>query len=461
MSCIRPRDSIRLQTCAFSVIEPIDGLKISLYPFVSGLFANPQISDKWEHGPLQISTSNIASGQSRVGIQHLENGNLEPKKMGRRPGLDGLRGLAWLSVFVGHIQPFSSIVPADTGMFIFFGLSGFLITQLLVEEQVFRGSICLGEFFKRRLVRLLPALMLFLAFWLLVVWIFLGSAWLTTVPEGGPSRSLTLPVALQGVAASLSYFMNWAEIFKVFNGYVPIGHIWSLAVEMQFYLAWAFILVFLIRRSQKVALWFAVLGSFAASIEAIWLMHIGDSGLRIYMGTDVRAGSLLAGAAAAMIWSRTRADFRNSKVLKISAMISALEILWSIQAFADPTFSISQQLAWPLTSIACAIVVVYMVELPHSKWGRWALHPVMQYIGKRSYGLYLWHYVWLTWFRSLGFLGVLMALGMSLISAEMSWRVVEKPVSDWFRRKRAAKKTQVAPGRTYIAFDMAGSGGSQ
>jgi peptidoglycan/LPS O-acetylase OafA/YrhL len=341
-------------------------------------------------------------------------------------------------------------------MFIFFGLSGFLITQLLVEEQAFRGTIRLREFFKRRIVRLLPALIVFLAVWILVVWVFLGSAWLTTVPQGGASRSLTLQVALEGVVASLSYFMNWAEIFKMFSGYVPIGHIWSLAVEMQFYLVWAFILVFLIRWGRKSVLWFAVLGSFAASTEAIWLMHLGDSGLRIYMGTDVRAGSLLAGAAAAMIWSRTRTDFSTSKVLKIAALISAIEILWSMYAFADPTFSISQQLAWPLTSIACAVAVIYMVELPHGRGGRWALHPVMQYIGKRSYGLYLWHYVWLTWFRGLGLLGVVMALGLSLLSAEMSWRLIEKPVSDWFRHKREEKKTQLAPDIN-ITFEMAES----
>lgn len=406
---------------------------------------------------MQRSSANVVPGQSRVGRQHLENGNSEAKKMGRRPGLDGLRGLAWLSVFVGHIQPFRNVVPADTGMFIFFGLSGFLITQLLVEEQAFRGTIRLREFFKRRIVRLLPALVVFLAVWILVVWVFLGSAWLTTVPQGGPSRSLTLHVALEGVVASLSYFMNWAEIFKMFSGYVPIGHIWSLAVEMQFYLVWAFILVFLIRWGRKSVLWFAIFGSLAASVEAIWLMHLGDSGLRIYMGTDVRAGSLLAGAVAAMIWSRTKTDFSTSKVLKIAALISAIEILWSMYAFAGPTFSISQQLAWPLTSVACAVAVIYMVEMPHSRGGKWALHPVMQYIGKRSYGLYLWHYVWLTWFRGLGLLGVVMALGMSVLSAEMSWRLVEKPVSDWFRHKREAKKTQPAPDVTYITFEMAES----
>ena len=186
------------------------------------------------------------------------------------------------------------------------------------------------------------------------------------------------------------------------------------------------------------------------------LYQLGDSGLRIYMGTDVRAGSLLAGAAAAMIWSRTRTDFSTSKVLKIAALISAIEILWSMYAFADPTFSISQQLAWPLTSIACAVAVIYMVELPHGRGGRWALHPVMQYIGKRSYGLYLWHYVWLTWFRGLGLLGVVMALGLSLLSAEMSWRLIEKPVSDWFRHKREEKKTQLAPDIN-ITFEMAES----
>lgn len=357
------------------------------------------------------------------------------RKLGRRPGLDGLRGLAWLSVFIGHVQPFTSVDPADTGMFVFFGLSGFLITQLLIEEYQSRHTIALREYFKRRLVRLFPALVTFLAIWFIVVCLFDGSTWLSTVPQGGGSQFFSIKVALEGVVASLSYLINWIEIDRIFTGYVPIGHIWSLAVEMQFYVFWAIALGLLLRYGKRTVFWTAAVGSVAASAEAIWLMHHGAIGLRVYMGTDVRAGSLLAGAAAALIWSNSKVDFASSKVFSMLSLSAGAVVFWSMFAFRDPTFSIAQQAAWPLTEVACAILVVYLVERPYRMGGMWSVNPVMQYLGKRSYALYLWHYVWLTWFASMGIPGVFAALGMSIVSAELSWRFVEQPVSLWYKKK--------------------------
>lgn len=357
------------------------------------------------------------------------------RKLGRRPGLDGLRGLAWLSVFVGHVQPFTFIDPADTGMFVFFGLSGFLITQLLIEEYHARHTLSLRGFFKRRLARLFPALVVFLAVWFVVVWIFDGSAWLSTVPQGGASQFFSIKVAFEGVLASLTYLINWIEINRIFTGYVPIGHIWSLAVEMQFYVFWAIALGLFLRYGRGTVIWIASIGSLAASAEAIWLMHHGATGLRVYMGTDVRAGSLLAGAAAALIWSNSKVNFASSSVFSFLSLSASIVVLWSMFAFRDPTFSIAQQAAWPLTALACAVLVVYLVERPNRMGGRWSLHPVMQYLGKRSYALYLWHYVWLTWFASMGIFGILAALGMSIISAELSWRFVEQPVSRWYKQR--------------------------
>jgi peptidoglycan/LPS O-acetylase OafA/YrhL len=352
--------------------------------------------------------------------------------------------VAWIAIFLGHVQPFRQITPADTGMFIFFALSGFLITQLIVAEHEKYGKVRLGRFLKRRVVRLLPSLAVFVGIWFLAVCLFMGDSWLTTVPQGGPGQFIGFKTAIEGVLATFSYFMNWVEIFHWFSGYVPIGHIWSLAVEMQFYIIWAAMLVFLLRFGRRVALWAAVIGSLAASVEAIWLMHGGHNGLRVYMGTDVRAGALLAGSAAAILWTYARFDFNRSKFFSVAAVVSVGVVIWSAFAFTKPTFSLSQQLAWPLTAVACAIVVLFMVEKADSVFGRWAARPVITYIGKRSYALYLWHYLWLTWFRSLGFLGVIAALMMSLISAELSWRLVENPVTAWSKRATRNAETGIA-----------------
>lgn len=321
-------------------------------------------------------------------------------------------------------------------MFLFFALSGFLITQLLLEEYDKSDRVKLRPFLRRRIVRLVPALAAFLAVWFVVVVVFRGSGWLTTVPQGGPSQYLGIAVALEGVAASLSYLMNWIEIFKLFSGYVPIGHIWSLGVEMQFYLVWAALLALLLRFGRRRVLWIAVLGSLVAGAEALLFMHSGVSGLRIYMGTDVRAGALLAGSAASLIWCDSRINFQRSRIFGLLAALSAGVIAWSIYAFMEPTLSIAQQAAWPLSAAASAVLVIYMVERPHGILARNVTRPSVIWLGKRSYALYLWHYAWLTWLRDLGFIGVLAGFGMSLISAELSWRLVERPASRKFAAAR-------------------------
>lgn len=372
------------------------------------------------------------------------------RHLGHRPALDGLRGIAWIAVFLSHANILPNFALSDTGMFLFFALSGFLITQLIVSEYSTQGSVKLREFLKKRAIRLVPALVAFLLVWFCVVAIFMGSLWLTTVPEGGAGQLLGFKTALEGILASVSYFINWAIIFHLFKGYVPIGHLWSLAVEMQFYVLWSLILVFLVRLGRKTAFWTATVLSILASVEAIVLMYIGSSGLRVYMGTDIRAGALLGGASAALVWSDKRIRLDKSKSLSLISFLAVGIIFWSTVAFRKPTLSLSQLLAWPLTAIAAAIVVLYLVERSNSVLGRWMSNSILRYLGSRSYALYLWHYVWLTWFRDLGVPGIIAALGMSLLSAELSWRLVELPIASWRRavlRKRADLGTVTASDR--------------
>ncbi len=353
------------------------------------------------------------------------------RKLGKSPPLDGLRGIAWSLVFLGHVQPLSFLDPADTGMFIFFALSGFLITQLAVSEFAVSGRINFAAFLRRRLVRLLPALVVFLSAWFLVAAFFMRSPWLTTVPQGGPSRTMHPLGAIEGIAASIGYVMNWIEIFHLFSGYVPIGHIWSLAVEMQFYLLWVSALMVLLRFGRRAALWAAACGSILASVEVILLVNAGAHGLRIYMGTDTRMGALLGGAAAALIWSNADLNLKNSKILSLLAFTGVATICWSAYAFGEPAHSVPAQLVWPLTAAAVSAVVFYLVDRPWTLLGRLSSGRTIRYIGRRSYALYLWHYVWLTWFRDLGLLGVVAGFGMSLVSAELSWRFVEQPAARW------------------------------
>ncbi|TAN22520.1 MAG: acyltransferase [Actinomycetota bacterium] len=367
-------------------------------------------------------------------------GTRSVKALGANPALDGLRGIAWAAVFLGHVQPFSSIAPADTGMFIFFALSGFLITYLAVREYAFSGRIDMAAFIRRRVVRLVPALAVFLIVWMVVSAAFTGHVWLTTVPQGGPGQVMGLGTVLEAAAAALTYVMNWAVIFNWFSGYVPIGHIWSLAIEMQFYLIWVSILAVIFRYGRHAALRLAVAGSLLASADVILLTHLGLGGLRVYMGTDTRAGTLLAGSAAALFWSHSKRELKDSKILPPLALVSVGVILWSGYALQKSQLSVGGQMAWPLTALACATTIIYLVERPDTLLGRIATGRVIKYLGKRSYALYLWHYVWLTWFRSLGFPGIAAGLIMSLITAELSWRLVEEPASKWRQAGRKGSR---------------------
>jgi peptidoglycan/LPS O-acetylase OafA/YrhL len=169
-----------------------------------------------------------------------------PRRLGHRPALDGIRGIAWGVVFCSHALTLP-LALGQVAMFVFFALSGFLITGLLVEERTATGRVSLSSFFARRALRLLPALVFFLAGWLTVVLATGGHApWTTTVPGGGTGAGTSPGLALQGAAAALVYATNWADIGGWFSGYVPLGHLWSLAVEEQFYLLWSPVVVLLL-----------------------------------------------------------------------------------------------------------------------------------------------------------------------------------------------------------------------
>lgn len=152
------------------------------------------------------------------------------------------------------------------------------------------------------------------------------------------------------------------------------------------------------------------------------------------MGTDTRAGALLGGASAALAWSNSKVGLRKSRLFSLSVLAAIAVIILSIYALARPESSLLKELAWPTTAFAASVIMVYLVDRPMSFLSRLLARRTIRYLGKRSYGLYLWHYVWLTWFRDMGFSGIVFGLTMSLISAELSWRLVEKPTYGWRAR---------------------------
>jgi peptidoglycan/LPS O-acetylase OafA/YrhL len=348
--------------------------------------------------------------------------------LGREPVLDGARGAAWLTVFVAHAGLVPGIAAGQVAMFVFFGLSGFLITSLLVDEFSLTGRISLPRFYARRALRLLPALVLFLCAWLLVVALFGHEPWITTVPGGGRGSAEPFSAALGGAGAALAYVTNWFVIFNVFNSYVPLGHLWSLAVEEQFYLLWAPLLLLLLSRAGRKAAGVVTVGLVCLTfLNFLFVPHGGSTSIWEYMGTDVRAGAFLIGGIPAIlrpklsgrqIWVRLRTPV---------IVICCATAVFTGWVFDHSVSRFTYDASWIGMSVAGPLLILALVDRPTSPVHRSFLSgPVLTYLGRRSYALYLWHYVWLTWLRSLGILGVVGAFAASVACSELSWLLVER-----------------------------------
>src|SRR5580698_550631 len=314
------------------------------------------------------------------------------------PGLDGLRAIAVLAVIAYHVG--LGWAPGGLlGVGVFFTLSGYLITDLLLSQFRAHGNLRLGEFWLRRARRLLPALFVMLA---------VVTAWVTIADRARLS-------GLRGaVAAAATYSSNWYLIiqgqsyFARFAPPAPLDHLWSLAVEEQFYLAWPWLLlaglivVRKLRRGRPGGIaWLAVptLALAAASSLAMMVMyHPGLDPTRIYEGTDTRAAGLLIGAALAMAWPSRRAAARHSapsgRAIRIGADAAALAGLAVIFLMIWRTGQYSALLyrgGLVVLSLASAAVIT-AAATPDSLTGKVLGCGPLRWLGVRSYGIYLWHY---------------------------------------------------------------------
>jgi peptidoglycan/LPS O-acetylase OafA/YrhL len=349
--------------------------------------------------------------------------------LGHRPVLDGVRGLAWLAVFAGHAGLITELAVGQVAMFVWFGLSGFLITSLLITERSRVGCISLTNFYARRALRLLPALGFFLAIWLLAVGVFGHDSWMTTVPGGGSNAGEPFSVALEGVSASLGYVTNWFDIFHIFGGYVPLGHLWSLAVEEQFYLVWAPLLALMLATGRRrIAVTGALMLAAGSFADVVFVQHATSATRWLFFGTDTRAGAFLVGAVLALVWSKRpispRLWTRSTRPV-IALSLCVMGVAAGVFSIGRPIPALFYSANWIAVSVAGPLVVVALMDRPRRAGRSLLTGPVITYVGRRSYALYLWHYMWLTWFRDLGIAGDVAALLASFASAEISWRLVE------------------------------------
>jgi peptidoglycan/LPS O-acetylase OafA/YrhL len=360
----------------------------------------------------------------------------EPVRRSKRymPGLDGLRAIAVLAVIAYHLE-FGWAPGGLLGVGIFFTLSGYLITDILLAHMA-RRDMRLIDFWLGRARRLLPALFL-----MLVVVV----AWVTIFGPAQPSKFR------DAVIAAALYVSNWQLIFQHvsyfarFGGPEPLGHLWSLAVEEQFYIFWPFLLLGGVRLIKerpgapaevRPRLALATLGLAAASalLMAI-LYHPSFDPSRVYDGTDTRAFELLAGAALAMVWPSRKltpkiaAGARN--ILDGAGAVGLAVIVLMIWR-TDQYSSFIYDGGLVLLSIATVLVVAALAH-PASRLGVLLGWAPLRWIGVRSYGIYLWHFPIIVLTSPSGPHGAglvrdALQVGATFGIAALSWHFVEEPV---------------------------------
>ncbi len=365
------------------------------------------------------------------------------------PGLDGLRALSVTAVLLYHADV--SWMPGGfLGVDVFFVISGYLITSLLLAEQRSRGRVNVGQFYLRRARRLLPALGLLLVSVSLFTIIFLPDE---------------IRVLRADVMAALGYVTNWWQILQhqsyvAAQGRPPLlRHLWSLAVEEQFYLVWPLLLVGMLKvwKGRRLPMLIAVGAGIALSLSTMLLLSfphdftIVDPS-RVYFGTDTRIFTMLIGAALAMVWSPSRlhADIpRESRVLLDAIGAAALAGLVLVFLTAHYQSNVLFRGGFFAVALLAALVIAIAVH-PGSRLGSGVLAlPLLRWIGERSYGIYLWHWPIFMITRPgedtpvTGFANVVMRFALTIAAAELSYRFVEEPVRHgglgrWFRGQRGA-----------------------
>ena len=362
-----------------------------------------------------------ASGQSSVPGSPA---HFEATPLGHVRALDGLRGVAIGLVLLHHAQLMTAGNGGAAGVSLFFVLSGFLITSLLIEERA-AGSISLWRFYARRALRLFPV------FGIVIV----ASALMLAVSgESGEALRVSLGAA--------SYVGNWIMIGGSWLG--PMSHTWSLAIEEQFYLLWPFVVLILWPFLSRQAALLLLLAAILATLVRLMLLASGETG-RLAFGTDTQADGILIGAAVAFARWHGRLSFPWWAPLLALAMI--LFIAWRVGP-SGFYFLSGQSLVVVASGVLVGSAATRLDRLTHAvlTW-----RP-LRALGLVSYGAYLWHYP-IMW--QLDVLNGTPSLALSLVTiigsialALITYVLVERPVARWRHERWSVGHTAAAASAT-------------
>lgn len=371
------------------------------------------------------------------------------KKIGKRryiTGIDGLRTLAVIGVIVFHLSP--SFLPGGfLGVPIFLVLAGYLVTYFMLLDWEKSKSLHTGSFLKRRILRLYPTL----------ITVLVGTtAYITLF-----NRSLLTNIRAT-IATNLTFVYNWFEIghgqsyFDRAMGESPFTHLWTLSLEGQFYILWPFVILLLLKLTKK--RWQSAIilfiGAILSAVEMAVLYNPATVN-RVYYGTDTRAFALLLGASLAFIWPIHRLPDNINRSNKFALDLVGLAAM-ALMVYMYVTTSGSDAWAYHggmLLFSAIATVFIAVLVHPGSHWNQWMTNPVFTYIGKRSYGIYVYQFPVMVFYEnavtSIGnhpVINALIEVAIILAISELSYRYIEKPLNhlDWQKVKEGFKQPQLS-----------------
>lgn len=343
-------------------------------------------------------------------------------------GFDGIRTLAVIGVILYHLAPYQ-FQGGFLGVPIFFVVSGYLITDLLFQEWQQNKRIDVIGFYIRRVKRLYPAL---------VTLVLATTAYITLF-----ARDLLANIRAV-IMTNLLYVYNWYQVahhesyFDKFGTQSPFTHLWSLSIEGQFYLFWPLIIIILlkfVKKKQPIFDTMIILAFISALLMAI-LYRTGQDPSRVYYGTDTRMFSILLGAALAVVWPSTalRKDLPTNLRLLLDVVGGGALMLLCLMFMQMTGESALVYRGGMFFFSVLSMILVAVVAHPGADMNRLLTNRLFTWIGKRSYGIYLYQYPVLVFFESKinvadhSFLYALIEVALILVLSDFSYRFLELPL---------------------------------
>jgi peptidoglycan/LPS O-acetylase OafA/YrhL len=352
---------------------------------------------------------------------------IKPRSVGRVPGLDGLRGATVIIVFVSHMEvilpiPRLAVVPGGTvSLDSFFVLSGFLITALMLREQARTDGVNTAWFYRRRAIRLLPPL----------IAVLVAQAVFAYVSGVSYHEEWT------SLSSVMFYYSNWklALNSNALGGTIAPGlqHLWSLALEEQFYLIWPWVTIYFLSIRARLKTVVIVLVSLIVviSVHRALMYHGASSWYADFIRTDTRADGILLGCLVAHLWIRGREPKRAVMLCGWLALLFLVICLPLVNTTAPFLFYGGID----AIDLACAFLILALID------GRWKGSKFFSFrgfviLGTVSYAFYLWHLPiffairyygggWAEWVR------VVVAVTATLTMTALSWLLIERPALEW------------------------------